>query len=108
MLKTTFRQKLRDRESTCGLWVTLESPNVTEAAVELGFDWVVIDMEHGHLDWCEVINHVRVADGTGTATIVRVSEVQQGTIKRALDVGAQGVILPMVGDRKSTRLNSSH
>lgn len=97
IIPNPLRQKLRTQQPTYGLWVTLESPNVTEAAVALGFDWVVIDTEHGHLDFREVMEHVRVVRGTGTAALVRVPEIQQGTIKRVLDIGAQGVILPMVG-----------
>src|SRR5262245_44258421 len=42
-----------------GVWVTLESPAVTEIVVALGLDWVVIDAEHGHLDWKEIAEHVR-------------------------------------------------
>ena len=67
MLRNPLRAKLRQGQSTFGLWVTLESPNVTEAAVELGLDWVVIEMEHGHLDWREVIEHVRVVHRSETA-----------------------------------------
>jgi 2-keto-3-deoxy-L-rhamnonate aldolase RhmA len=46
-----FRKKLADGNAVHGLWVTLESASITEMAVALGLDWVVIDAEHGHLDW---------------------------------------------------------
>ena len=99
MTTNPLRRKLKAGLKTFGMWVTLESPNVTEAAVALGLDWVVIEMEHGHLDWHDVVGHLRVVSGTDTAVLVRVTETQQGTIKRSLDIGAHGVILPMVGDR---------
>jgi 2-keto-3-deoxy-L-rhamnonate aldolase RhmA len=92
-----LRAKLKAGKQTYGMWVTLESPHITEVAVEMGLDWIVIEMEHGHLDWRDVVNHVRVVSGTQTAAVVRVTEAQQGTIKRALDIGANGVILPMIG-----------
>ena len=99
MIQNPLRRKLQNKQTTYGLWVTLESPNVTEMAVALGFDWVVVDTEHGHLDFREIMEHIRVVRGTETSALVRIPEVQQGTIKRVLDIGAHGVILPMVGTR---------
>lgn len=99
MIRNPLRKKLQDRQTTYGLWVTVESPNVTELAVTLGFDWVVVDMEHGHLDYREVMEHVRTVRGSQTPVLVRVPEVQQSTIKRALDIGAHGVLLPLVRNR---------
>ena len=54
-----FRDQLARQEPVYGLWVTLESASITEMAVGLGLDWVVIDAEHGHLDWKEIIEHLR-------------------------------------------------
>ena len=50
-----FRQKLAADKSVYGLWITLESASVSEMAVALGLDWIVIDAEHGHLDWKEIL-----------------------------------------------------
>ena len=52
----SLRRKLANDQTTYGLWITLESPSITELAVELGVDWVVIDAEHGHLDWKEIVD----------------------------------------------------
>ena len=54
-----LRQKLASDVPVFGLWVTLESPSITEMAVALDLDWVVIDAEHGHLDWKEIVEHLR-------------------------------------------------
>ena len=97
MSTNPLRKKLKDGRTTYGMWITLECPNVTEAAAELGIDWVVIDMEHGHLHWGDVVNHLRVLSKTETASIVRVPELRRETIQRSLDIGAQGIIIPMVG-----------
>ena len=91
MPKNRLRERLRKRETSCGLWVTLESATVTEIAVTLGLDWVCIDMEHGHLGFREVMEHVRVVRGSPTTALVRVPEIGQSSIKRALDIGARGV-----------------
>lgn len=91
-----LRRKLREGKTTYGMWVTVESPNITEAAVLLGLDWVVIEMEHGHLDWGDVMEHVRAVNRSETAAIVRVSECRREAIQRALDLGADGLIVPMI------------
>lgn len=98
-MKNPLRAKLKAGQTTYGLWVTLESPSITEIAVMLGLDWVVVDMEHGHLDFHDVVDHIRVTRGTGVSALVRVQEVQQGLVKRALDLGAHGVILPVLYSR---------
>ena len=92
----TLRGKLAAGQAVYGLWVTLESPSVTEMAVALGLDWVVIDAEHGHLDWKEVVEHLRAATRSETVALVRVAANDVGLIKRALDVGADGVVVPWV------------
>src|SRR5262249_53447445 len=84
-------------QTVLGLWVTLESPSITEMAVALGLDWVVIDAEHGHLDWKEIVEHIRATVRSETVALVRLAELNGGLIKRALDIGADGVVIPWVG-----------
>ncbi len=91
-----LRRKLQQYEAVYGLWVTLESASITEMAVALGLDWVVIDAEHGHLDWRDILAHVRAAVRSDTVVLVRVAELNAGLIKRALDIGADGVVVPWV------------
>lgn len=90
------RSKLQQDQTAWGLWVTLESASITEIAVGLGLDYVVIDTEHGHLDWGDVVQHVRAAVRSETVTLVRITELNGGLIKRALDVGADGVVIPWI------------
>ncbi|HZZ42961.1 MAG TPA: aldolase/citrate lyase family protein [Tepidisphaeraceae bacterium] len=91
-----LRQKLAASQPVYGLWITLESPSITEMAVALGLDWVVIDAEHGHLDWKEIVEHLRATVRSETVALVRVAECNVGLIKRALDIGADGVVLPWI------------
>src|ERR1700676_2122882 len=91
-----LRRKLAADAPTYGFWVTLEAPSITEMAVALGVDWVVIDAEHGHLDWKEILEHVRAAVRSDTVALVRIAELNLGLIKRALDIGADGVVVPWV------------
>ena len=89
-----LREKLAVGQVVYGLWVTLESASVTEMAVALGLDWVVIDAEHGQLDWQEIVDHLRAAVRSETVALVRIAELDRGLIKRALDIGADGVVVP--------------
>jgi 2-keto-3-deoxy-L-rhamnonate aldolase RhmA len=91
-----LRPKLARGETTLGLWVTLESPSITEIAVTLGLDWVVIDTEHGSLDYKEVVEHIRATRNSPTTPLVRIPETSPGIIKRVLDLGAHGIIVPHV------------
>ncbi|HEX4143396.1 MAG TPA: aldolase/citrate lyase family protein [Pirellulales bacterium] len=90
----TLRNKLAADRPVYGLWITLESPTITEMAVALGIDWILIDAEHGHLDWKEICEHVRSAVRSDTVVLVRVAELNVALIKRALDIGADGVVIP--------------
>src|SRR4051812_14058054 len=92
----TLRRKLATDTPAFGLWVTLESPSITEMAVALGADWVVIDAEHGHLDWKHLVEHLRATVRSDTVALVRIAELNAGLIKRALDIGADGVVIPWI------------
>jgi 2-keto-3-deoxy-L-rhamnonate aldolase RhmA/quercetin dioxygenase-like cupin family protein len=91
-----FRSKLAENEPVYGLWVTLESASITEMAVALGMDWVVIDAEHGYLDWKEINEHIRAGLRSDTVVLVRLAERSTSLTKRALDIGADGVVIPWV------------
>src|ERR1041385_5016828 len=106
-MKTAGIQKLRaklaaDRE-IYGLWITLESASISEMAVALGLDWVVIDAEHGHLDWKEILEHIRATVRSNTVALVRIAELNCGLIKRVLDIGADGVVVPWVETAEQLR-----
>ncbi len=93
-----LKRKLAADGRTFGFWTTLEAPSVTEIAAALGFDWVVIDSEHGHLDFKEILEHLRALRGSDATPLVRVQEIEQGVIKRVLDLGAHGILVPQVRD----------
>ncbi|MDQ6631634.1 MAG: aldolase/citrate lyase family protein [Verrucomicrobiota bacterium] len=103
-----LRQKIAANQPVFGLWVTLEAPSITEIAATFGLDWICVDMEHGHLDWREVMEHVRTVRGTETAVFVRVPELSQSNIKRALDIGAHGVLLPLIRTRAELEAGFRH
>src|SRR4026209_2557832 len=91
-----LREKLAADQAVYGLWVTLESASISEMAVSLGLDWIVVDAEHGHLDLKDILAHVRAAVRSETVVLVRIAELNAGLFKRALDIGVDGVVIPWI------------
>lgn len=96
MYRNPLRRRLAAGESTLGLWITLEAPAISELAAALGIHWVVLDTEHGHLGHAELVAHLRALRGSNTAALVRVPQLDAAAIQRALDLRADGVIVPQV------------
>jgi 2-keto-3-deoxy-L-rhamnonate aldolase RhmA len=107
-LNENIRSKFAENEAAFGLWVTSESAGVTEVAAILGIDWLCIDMEHGYLDYRSIAGHLTAARGTGMTVLVRPPSHDLEPIKRALDLGAHGVILPLVNSAAELRAASDH
>ena len=81
---------------TIGSWLNLSSPFLTEMMAKAGFDWLVIDMEHGTSGQTELVDLIQVIDLAGLPALVRVGDNNPYLIKRAMDAGASGIIVPMV------------
>lgn len=103
-----LREKLQAGTTAYGLWVTSESSAVTEVAGILGVDWICIDMEHGYLDYRAIAGHLTAARGTGLTVLVRPPSHDLEPIKRALDLGAHGIILPLVDTADELRAAHQH
>lgn len=96
MRTNRVRQKLLAHEPTLGCFMGLGSPNVAELLAHAGFDWLVIETEHNGLDAAEVQQMLMAFNGTETIPLVRVPSANPVYIQRALDMGALGVVVPMV------------
>jgi 2-keto-3-deoxy-L-rhamnonate aldolase RhmA len=90
------REKARRGEATLGCFVGLGSPSVVELLGHAGVDWLVLETEHNGIDSAEVEHLLRAANTTQAVPIVRVPSAEQVYIQRALDLGAMGVMVPMV------------
>ncbi len=89
-------RKLKEGKSTLGSWICLNSPLIANVMAEAGFEWLTIDTEHGVMDYREMVEMIRAILSTQTVPIVRVAWNDPSLIKRALDAGAMGIIVPMV------------
>lgn len=90
-----FRTRLRAGETLLGTMVTLPTPAVAEILADIGFDWLFIDGEHGPLEIGDILAVLQTV-GSRVACIVRVPAAEETAIKRVLDLGADGIIVPQV------------
>jgi 4-hydroxy-2-oxoheptanedioate aldolase len=82
-----------------GTWVQIGSPEVVEAAGYQGYDFVIIDMEHGQFGFDTVPSMVRAAEAAGVTPVVRVPGVEETLILKVLDTGAMGVLVPGISTK---------
>lgn len=94
-MSDNFRNRLLRGERLIGTLLSLPSPELVEIASDAGFDWLFFDMEHGALEARDILRLVRAAREP-CAPLVRVPENREMWIKKALDTGAAGIIIPHV------------
>ncbi len=90
------KAKLKRGETVFGCFVRYPDPSLVEMLAPLGWDFVVLESEHGRLDPRACENMVRAAELNGITPIVRVTTNSPSIILRFLDTGAQGIIVPQV------------
>jgi 2-keto-3-deoxy-L-rhamnonate aldolase RhmA len=91
-----LKEALKGKKATIGSWITLAHPAIAEIMAEAGFEWLVVDLEHSAITLGEAAELIRVIDLCGVAPLVRVAANDPVQIKRIMDAGAHGVIVPMV------------
>lgn len=95
----TFRDRVLARELLYGLFLDLDSPASAELAGHAGYDWLLVDLEHGATTEATLQAHLYAIETTSAAALVRPQSGERMRIGRALDVGASGIMVP--------RLNSA-
>ncbi len=90
------REKLNAGQAALGSFLGLGSPNLAELMSQVGLDFLVIETEHNGLDSAEIEHMLMAIKGTDTVPIVRVPSHDAVYIQRALDMGAMGIIVPML------------
>lgn len=87
---------VRERKFTLGSWITLGHPSIAEVMCEAGFDWLCIDIEHSQINIDNLLNLIIAIQGKKMKAYVRVGSNDPSTIKRVLDSGADGIIIPQI------------
>lgn len=91
-----LKAKLKANELTLGSWVTIGHPSVVEIMAQAGFEWLTVDLEHSPISFETAQALITVIQANGMQALVRVGKNDEVIIKRTMDSGADGVIVPMV------------
>lgn len=91
-----LKSKLANKQLTIGSWLSWGFSPMTEVMARCDFEWLVIDLEHTAIDYAEAHQMIQTIDLAGCVPLVRVGDNDPLIIKRVLDSGAQGIIVPMV------------
>lgn len=86
-----------------GAWLSLGSAITAEIAGRAGFDWLLLDMEHGCGDYGDLMHQIQALDTSASGTIVRVPIAEASVFKRVLDMGPAGLMIPNVVNQQMAR-----
>lgn len=99
----TLKQRLRNGEQVLGCWTMLGQPQVVEILSLAGFDFLVLDQEHGLGDVTSLAAQLHAMSATSTVGVVRVPWNDHVYLKRVLDVGAEAVLIPSIDTADDAR-----
>jgi 2-dehydro-3-deoxyglucarate aldolase len=94
--RPVLKARLRDHALTIGSWVTLGHPAIAEIMGHAGFDWLVLDIEHSVLELNEVQMLIQALGASSCPAIARLTSNTPDQIKRVMDAGAAGIMVPMI------------
>ena len=100
LFQNPLKRLLRQGKKTAGAWVQTGSPVTAEIMAEAGFDLIMLDLEHGPGDNMTLLQICQAISGTGAVAMVRAAWNDFVQIKRILDAGAYGVLIPYVDTRE--------
>ena len=94
-MKNNLKQKLKNGESVLGTMITVfDSPELAKILKVCGFDFFVVDCEHGHFDYSTVGNICALAREADIPAIIRIPEVRREIVLKYMEMGATGLLLP--------------
>ena len=96
MRKNHVREKLKRGEPSIGTWLTLPDPTAAQLMARTGFDWLTVEMEHTPVSFETAAQSFAIIAASGTVPLARVPWNTGENIKRVLDTGGWGVVVPMV------------
>ncbi len=96
MQPNRFKAAITSGERQVGLWMSLSSGYAADVVGDIGYDWLLVDTEHSPSDIATVLSQLQAVEPGGATAIVRPAWNDTVLIKRILDIGARGVLIPMV------------
>ena len=100
VVENRVKRMLLEGKRTAGAWLQIGSPITAEILAQAGFDWLIIDMEHGPGDILTLVSQLQAMNGTGVVPFVRAPWNDFVVIKRILDAGVYGLLIPYVNSRE--------
>lgn len=104
MYGANLKAKLKDGQLCLGTWVTLGHSAIAEIFARAGFDWVVVDMEHSTISMEQAGELIRTIDLAGVSPLVRLTSNDTNLIKRMMDAGAHGIVVPNVNSPDDAKI----
>lgn len=95
-MNNLLKEQLRANQLTVGSWITVGNTSIAEIFASAGFDWLVVDLEHTTITIEQAGELIRIIDLCGVAPLVRLTSNYPDQIKRVMDAGAHGIVVPMV------------
>ena len=99
-----LKERIKKGEAVNGCWLNLGSSLTAEIVGLAGFDWVLIDLEHGAGNEKDVLSQLQALEHSNTAAIVRIESAERQRIHRVLDVGAEGVMCPHINNLDEAKM----
>jgi 4-hydroxy-2-oxoheptanedioate aldolase len=99
-----IKKRILNGELLSGMFLNLGAGCVAQMAGRAGLDWVLIDMEHGLIDYSSLASYIQAANAGGAAPVVRVMANSAEHFKKALDLGASGIMVPQVNTADEARM----
>ncbi len=94
-----LKRMIKENKKTAGAWLQIASPFTAEILSQAGFDWLIIDMEHGPGDILTLISQLQAMKGSGVVPLVRAPWNDFVAIKRILDAGVYGILFPYINSK---------
>lgn len=95
-MATSIKDRWKAGEVTWGAWLMVPCALSAEILAKCGYDWVLVDMQHGCMDYETAVDMIRAIDLSGATPMVRVPWNEPGIIGRMLDAGAMAIVAPMI------------
>lgn len=99
-----LRNKMANGKETIGTWMQIPSSSIAEILGKSGYDWVALDLEHGHFSTEQLPDMFRAIELGGALPFARIAECTKENIKTTLDAGAKGLILPMIESSQQLKI----
>ncbi|MFO7612287.1 MAG: aldolase/citrate lyase family protein [Clostridia bacterium] len=99
-MSDSFRNIIKSGRRLIGTWIQIPHPDIAGILADKGFDWICADMEHTEFEVRDFSRMAEAVSGRGGSPVARVADNEKMAIRRVLDAGAEGVIVPLVNNKE--------